>query len=90
MKKNNDMVRYMEMPVFKAISENALPAMAAMFMVLLYNLADTLFIGQTHDPYQVAAISLCTPIFMLCVSFGTVFGIGGTSLISRMLGERNA
>lgn len=80
----------MEMPVFKAISENALPAMAAMFMMLLYNLADTLFIGQTHDPYQVAAISLCTPIFMLCVSFGTVFGIGGTSLISRMLGERNA
>lgn len=84
---NKDMMRYMEIPVLKAISENALPAMAAMIMVLLYNLADTFFIGKTNDPYQVAAISLCTPIFMLCVSFGTVFGIGGTSLISRMLGE---
>lgn len=89
MEENRDMRRFMEMPVFKAVCANALPAMAAMVMVLLYNLADTFFIGRTNDPYQVAAISLCTPIFSLSLSIGTVFGIGGTSLISRLLGERN-
>ena len=61
--------------------------MAAMLMVLIYNLADTFFIGQTHDDLQVAAVSLATPVFLLFMSVGTVFGIGGTSVISRALGE---
>lgn len=51
------------MPVSKAVIQNALPAVAAMLMVLIYNLADTFFIGQTHDAYQVAAVSLATPVF---------------------------
>lgn len=74
-------------PVSKAVFQNALPAMAAMLMVLIYNLADTFFIGQTHDDLQVAAVSLATPVFLLFMSVGTVFGIGGTSVISRALGE---
>ena len=56
-------------------------------MVLIYNLADTFFIGQTHDDLQVAAVSLATPVFLLFMSVGTVFGIGGTSVISRALDE---
>ena len=61
--------------------------MVAMLMGLIYNLADTFFIGQTHDPYQVAAVSLATPVFLLFMAVGTIFGIGGTSVISRALGE---
>lgn len=75
------------MPVPKAVFKNALPAMAAMLMVLIYNLADTFFIGQTHDALQVAAVSLATPIFLIFMAVGTVFGMGGTSVISRALGE---
>lgn len=75
------------MPVPKAVFKNALPAMAAMLMVLVYNLADTFFIGQTHDAFQVAAVSLATPVFLMFMAVGTVFGIGGTSVISRALGE---
>lgn len=74
-------------PVRKAVLQNALPAMAAMLMVLIYNLADTFFIGQTHDDLQVAAVSLATPVFLLFMAVGTIFGIGGTSVISRALGE---
>lgn len=48
-------------PVPKAVLKNALPAMAAMLMVLIYNLADTFFIGQTHNDILVAAVSLATP-----------------------------
>ncbi len=75
------------MPVSKAVFKNALPAMAAMLMVLVYNLADTFFIGQTHDALQVAAVSLATPVFLMFMAVGTAFGIGGTSVISRALGE---
>lgn len=74
-------------PVSKAVFKNALPAMAAMLMVLVYNLADTFFIGQTHDALQVAAVSLATPVFLMFMAVGTMFGIGGTSVISRALGE---
>lgn len=74
-------------PVPTAVLKNAVPAMAAMLMVLIYNLADTFFIGQTHDDLQVAAVSLATPVFLIFMAVGTVFGIGGTSVISRAMGE---
>ena len=70
-----------------AVLKNAVPAMAAMLMVLIYNLADTFFIGQTHDDLQVAAVSLATPVFLIFMAVGTIFGIGGTSVISRAMGE---
>ena len=61
--------------------------MIAMLMVLIYNLADTFFIGLTRDPYQLAAVSMAMPVFLIFMSVGTIFGIGGTSVISRALGE---
>lgn len=75
------------MPVSQAVVKNVLPAIAAMLMVLIYNLADTFFIGQTHDALQVAAVSLATPVFLIFMAVGTIFGVGGTSAISRALGE---
>ena len=87
MEDNKSMEVFAKAPIRKAVLQNALPAMAAMLMVLIYNLADTFFIGQTHDDLQVAAVSLATPVFLLFMSVGTVFGIGGTSVISRALGE---
>lgn len=80
---------FSSMPVPKAVMKSALPAMAAMLMVLIYNLADTFFIGQTHNALLVASVSLATPIYLIFMSLGTLFGIGGTSVISRALGEGN-
>lgn len=73
-------------PVSRAVLRNIVPAIAAMIMVMIYNLADTFFIGQTNNDYMVAAVSLATPVFLLFMSSGTLFGMGGTSLISRALG----
>lgn len=77
-------------PVSQAVLKSALPAMAAMLMVLIYNLADTFFVGQTHDAFQVAAVSLAMPLFLVFMAVGTVFGMGGTSVISRALGQGRA
>ena len=70
----------------KVVIRNSIPALIAMVMVMVYNLADTFFIGMTHDDLQVAAVSLATPVFMIFMSLGTLFGVGGTSVISRALG----
>lgn len=74
-------------PVPKAVLSNVIPSIISMIMVLIYNLADTFFIGQTKDAYMVAAVSVATPAFLIFMAIGMLFGIGGTSLISRMLGE---
>ena len=74
-------------PIGQAVLKNTIPAMVAMMMVLIYNLADTFFIGQTKDALMIAAVSLVTPAFLLFMAVGTVFGIGGTSVISRAMGE---
>lgn len=87
MENKKSMELFRSAPVSQAVFKNALPAMAAMLMVLVYNLADTFFIGQTHDDLQVAAVTLATPVFLIFMALGTIFGIGGTSVISRAIGE---
>lgn len=76
-------------PVPKAVLMNVIPSIISMLMVLVYNLADTFFIGQTKNAYMVAAVSVATPAFLFFMAVGMLFGIGGTSFISRMLGEGN-
>ena len=74
--------------VWMVVLKNALPAMSAQLMVLIYNLADTFFIARTNNDYMVAAVSLATSVFLIFMSLGTLFGIGGTSVISRVLGAK--
>lgn len=74
-------------PIPKIVIKNSIPALIAMMMVMVYNIADTFFLGLTHNDLQVTAVSFATPLFMIFMSLGTLFGVGGTSVISRALGE---
>ena len=76
------------MPVPKALLSLAVPTIMSQLITMIYNLADTFYIGQTGNPYMVAGVSLSFPLFFLITSLGNLFGIGGGSLISRMLGAR--
>lgn len=87
MDEHNQMNIFRSGKVSTVVMKNAIPAMIAMLMVLIYNVADTFFIGQTHNDLQVAAVSICTPVFLLFMAAGTVFGVGGVSVISRAMGE---
>lgn len=84
---NKNLEVFSDAPVPKAVLKNVLHAMAAMVMVLIYNLADTFFIGQTHNDILIASVSLAMPVFLLFMAVGTIFGVGGVSVISRALGE---
>lgn len=78
-----------KLPISKAVIRNVLPAVASMLMSLIYNMADKVFIGMTGNDYMVAAITMATPVFVLFMSFGNIFGTGGVALISRLTGEGN-
>ncbi len=76
-----------KMPVPKASAKLAVPTVLSMLVTILYNMVDTYFVGQTGDANQVAAVSIATPAFFILMAVGNIFGIGGGSHISRLLGE---
>ncbi len=82
----NAAAAFEEKSVSKLVLRNVVPSMLAMLMALIYNLADIFFIGRTHNDILVASVSLATPVFLLFMAVGSLFGMGGTSIISRDLG----
>jgi putative MATE family efflux protein len=73
----------------KAILKLALPTILSMMVQIFYNLTDTFFVGKLNDPYQVAAVTITLPIFMMQMAISGIFGNGAASYISRLLGEKN-
>ena len=75
------------LPISKALRAMAVPTVVSQIIVLVYNLADTFYVGQTNNPYMVAGTSLILPVFNITLSLAGLTGVGGGSLISRLLGE---
>ena len=75
-------------PVPRAVATLAIPTIISQVVTMIYNLADTFFIGQIGNPYMVAAVSLVSLWFNLLTALGNLFGLGGSSLISRLLGAK--
>ena len=80
---------FAEAPVRKAVLTLAIPTVISQLITVVYNMADTFFIGQLNDPLQVAAATIAMPCFMFLTAFANLFGLGGSSLISRCLGMDN-
>lgn len=73
-------------PIPKAVCSLVVPTVISQLITVVYNMADTFFIGQIGDSDQVAAASLCMGLYILLTGMANLFGIGGASLISRALG----
>ena len=78
------------MPVPEAVRTMALPTIISQLIVLVYNMADTFYLGRTNNPFMVAGVSLILPVFNICLSLAGLAGIGGGALISRLLGAGDA
>lgn len=85
--KNIDLFEREAVP--KAVFKLALPTVLSMIVAVFYNMVDTFFVGKTNDPNQVAAVSVATPVFLFLMAAGNIFGIGGSSFLSRALGEKH-
>ena len=73
------------MTVPQAVRAMAVPAVISQLIVLIYNLADTWYIGQTNSPAMVAGVSLILPLFNMLLAIGSMFGAGGGALLPKLL-----
>lgn len=71
----------------KAYFTLAMPVVLSMVVVLIYNMVDTYFVSQTQNPNLVAGVSQGAPLFTMMIALGDIFGLGGSSVISRLFGE---
>lgn len=76
-------------PIPSALAKMAVPTIVSQLITLVYNIADTWFIGQTNNPYMVAASSLVLTIFLMTTALANLFGVGGGSLAVRLLGSKD-
>lgn len=76
--------------LYRSYFKMAFPVVLGLVVTLIYNLADTFFIAQTNDTNLIAGVTLCSPVFTALMAFGNIYGQGGSSLISRMLGKQDA
>jgi len=86
--RNNDYL-FCEMPVRRAVLSLAVPTVISQIITVIYNMADTFFIGQLNDPNQVAAATVAMPAFAALTALSNLFGIGGASKIARCLGKKD-
>lgn len=77
-----------KMPIKKAYMKLAMPVVLSCVLTLVYNMVDMFFVAKTGDTNIVAGVTLCGPIFTLLIAMGDIFGLGGSSVISRLLGMK--
>lgn len=77
------------MPVPRAVVKLAVPTTISCLVMVLYNLADTYFVGMLNDPVQNAAVTLAAPVLLAFNAVNNLFGVGSSSMMSRALGKKD-
>ncbi len=77
-----------ENSVFSAVVRLALPSVIGQMILVIYNMADTYFVGMTDSTAMLTAVTVCMPAFMFLSAISNLFGVGGAGVISRCLGRR--
>ncbi|MCI8554595.1 MAG: MATE family efflux transporter [Clostridiales bacterium] len=78
-----------QMPVPRAVMKLAVPTVLSSLVMVLYNLADTYFVGMLNDPIQNAAVTLAAPVLLAFNAVNNLFGVGSSSMMSRALGRKD-
>ncbi|MDO5300426.1 MAG: MATE family efflux transporter [Clostridia bacterium] len=76
-------------PVPRAVMKLAVPTIISSLVMVIYNLADTYFVGMLNDPVQNAAVTLAAPVLLAFNAVNNLFGVGSSSMMSRALGRRD-
>lgn len=89
MKDDNKTELFEQMPIPKAVLQLSIPTIMGTLVMVLYNLADTYFVGMLNDPIQNAAVTLAAPVLLAFNAVNNLFGVGGSSMMSRALGRKD-
>ncbi len=76
-------------PIPKAVFTLAVPTVLSSLVMVLYNLADTYFVGMLLDPVQNSAVTLAAPVLLAFNAVNNLFGVGSSSMMSRSLGAKD-
>ena len=76
-------------PVSRAVLKLCVPTVLSSLVMVLYNLADTFFVGMLNDPVQNAAVTLAAPVLLAFNAINNLFGVGSSSMMSRALGRKD-
>lgn len=76
-------------PIVEAVMKLAIPTVMGQIILVVYNMADTFFIGLTDSNAKITAVTICMPAFMFLSAVANLFGVGGSSVIARALGKSN-
>ena len=76
------------LPVRQAVRRQIVPAIISQMIALIYNLADTYFVGMRNSPTETAAVTVAYSSFVMLTAISNLFGVGGASAIARALGRR--
>lgn len=77
------------LPVSKAVMTLSIPTIISSLVMVIYNLADTYFVGILNDPVQNAAVTLAAPVLLAFNAVNNLFGVGSSSMMSRALGKKD-
>lgn len=77
------------MPIKKAVAQLAIPTVVGCLVMILYNLADTYFVGMINNAYETAAVTVVAPVILAFNAVNNLFGVGPSSLMSRALGVKD-
>lgn len=86
---NEKTILFEQMPIPKAVMKLAIPTVLSSLVMVLYNLADTYFVGMLNDPIQNAAVTLAAPVLLAFNAVNNLFGVGSSSMMSRALGRKD-
>lgn len=89
MKDTSKTALFETMPIPKAVMQMSVPTVISSLVMVIYNLADTFFVGFLNDPVQNAAVTLAAPALLLFNAVTNLFGVGSSSMMSRALGEKD-
>ena len=89
MKKYSKTELFETMPISKAVMSMSLPTVITSLVMVIYNLADTFFVGMLNDPIQNAGVTLAAPVLLAFNAVNNLFGVGSSSMMSRALGRKD-
>lgn len=77
---------FSEVSILRAVLTLAIPTVVSQIILVIYNMADTFFIGMTGSDAMLTSVTVCMPAFMFLSAISNLFGVGGASVIARALG----
>ena len=86
---NSKTVLFEQTPIPRAVAQLAVPTILSSLVMVIYNLADTYFVGMLNDPVQNAAVTLAAPVLLAFNAINNLFGVGSSSMMSRALGRKD-